>query len=194
MAQLGANIEEDLQLLELRIKQAHQEYEQYFLGSRKREPQRTRHAAQKIIQYYTNIQIKNTAQRFRFNNLRQRFFAYRRKWDHTLKKIEEGRYERDLFKAKVRERERNEARERAHDAAERSAERGAGEKDELFRSYLEARQACGQGADGLSRERMDQILRRQEQQLRSKYGVDKVKFRVVVEGGKAKLKAQPVRG
>lgn len=193
MAQLGTNVEEDLQLLEIRIKQAQQEYEQYFLGSRKREPQRTRLAAQKIIQYYTNVPIKNTGLRFKFNTLRSRFFAYRRKWDHTLRKIEEGRYERDLFKARLRERERNEARERARDAAERRGEPGETRGDALYRSYLDARQACGQGADGLSRERLEKVLAQQERQIRAKYGCEKVRFRVVVEGGKAKLKAQPVR-
>lgn len=188
MAQLGANVEEDLQLLEIRTKQAQQEYERYFLGSRKREPQRARHACQKIIQYYTNVPIRNTALRFKFNSLRSRFFAYRRKWDLTLRKIEEGRYERDLFKAKLRGSERGGAGE----AAERRGEPAEGRGDELYRSYLEARQACGQGAEGLSRERLERILERQERRIRDEYGCEKVRFRVVVEDGKAKLKAQPL--
>ena len=39
MAQFGQDTEADLQLLDVKIKQARNEYEQYFLGTRPREPQ-----------------------------------------------------------------------------------------------------------------------------------------------------------
>ena len=70
MPQLGVEIDDDLQLLDIKLKQLKQEYEQYFLGSRKREPQVTRGEATKIVTYYANVSFKNTALRFRFNNLR----------------------------------------------------------------------------------------------------------------------------
>jgi hypothetical protein len=63
----------------------------------------------------------------------------------------------------------------------------------VFDSYLEARQACGQGTAGITRKKLDALMEKQSAQLRAKSGCEKVKFRVVVEGGKAKLKVSPVR-
>ena len=91
MSVLGTDIEEDLVLLDARLKQLRLEYEQYFMGARKREPQLLRGEVQKIIAYYANVPIRNTGHRFKFNNLRARFFAFRRHWDETQRKIEDGR-------------------------------------------------------------------------------------------------------
>ena len=87
---LGTDIEEDLIQLDARMKMLRNEYEQYFLGSRKREPQLLRGEVQKIINYYANVPIRNTGHRFKFNNLRARYFAFRRHWDDTQRKIEDG--------------------------------------------------------------------------------------------------------
>ena len=59
---------------------------------------------------------------------------------------------------------------------------------------MEAREATGQGRAGLSRERLASQLAEQTAQLRERFGVSEVRFRVVVEDGRAKLKATPVRG
>lgn len=199
MAQIGTDLDEDLQLLEIKIKQCKNEYDQYFLGSRKREPQMLRAEVQRFITYYSNVSIKNTARRFKFNNLRSRFFTYRRLWDETLRKMEEGRYERHLFKAGLRERERNEAAQQAEEASIRQERAGGGEEagggaaDQLFERYAAARRRTGQGDAGLSREKLSALVKKQTAALRSKYGVEKVRFKVVVEDGKAKLKAKPVR-
>lgn len=199
VAQIGIDLDEDLQLLDVKLKQVKNEYDQYFLGSRKREPQMTRNEVQRIITYYSNVPIQNTAQRFKFNNLRARFFTFRRLWDDTLRKIEEGRYERHLFKANIRERERREAEQRAEEQTLRG-EGGAGKggdaggaADQLFERYRAARERTGQGTAGLSRQKLDALVKRQTAAIRDKYGVDKVRFKVVVEGGRAKLKATPVK-
>jgi hypothetical protein len=106
MSQIGVDVVEDLQLLDVKLKQLRNEYEQYFLGSRRREPMLLRGEVQKIIVYYANVPIRNTANRFKFNNLRARYFALRRYWDRVLREIEEGRYERHLFRANLHERQR----------------------------------------------------------------------------------------
>jgi len=203
VAKFGTRIEDDLQLLDIKLKQAKNEYTQYFLGSRKREPQLLRGEVQKMITYYSNVPIQNTAQRFRFSNLRARFFTFRRMWDDTLRKMEEGRYERHLFKADLRERERNEAEQQGEEREIRNAsdEAGAGEGggrrkagDKLFDHYVAARRKAGQGTEGVSRQKLDALVKKQTAALKSKYGVEKVRFKVVVEDGKAKLKATPVKG
>ena len=187
MSLLGADIEEDLNLLDARLKQLRVEYEQYFLGSRKREPQLVRGEVQKIVSYYANVPIRNTGHRFRFNNLRARFFTLRRHWDETLRKIEDGRYERHRFQADLHERERG-----LEDAPAEPAPPARDELDQLLAAWKEARAATGQPNVDLSRERLAAQLEQQRAALRERFGAAEVRFRVVVEDGRAKLKASPV--
>ena len=189
MAQFGTDVVADLEQLDVKLKMLKNEYEQYFMGSRKREPFLLRGEVQKMVAYYANVPIRNTGYRFKFNNLRARFFAFRRHWDRILREIEEGRYERHLFQAKLHEREREErTRSRGSGPAEAKAE-----PEDVFENYLAARQACGQGTAGITREKLDALMEKQSARLRAKSGCQDVRFRVVVEGGKAKLKVSPVR-
>jgi len=187
MAQFGTHVDEDLQLIDVRLKQLRNEYEQYFLGSRKREPQQLRGEVNKMVNYYTNVTIQNTGYRFKFNNLRSRYFSLRRHWDLTCRKIEEGRYERHLFKARIHEQGRDAG------APAQGSVPGQEPGSDLFDSYVAARQATGQGAEGLTKDKLEALLQKQQAQICKQYGVAKVNFRVVVEEGKAKLKATPVR-
>ncbi len=82
------SIDEELQVLENKTKQLKLEYEQYFLGTRPREPAQLRAEVQKIIFRHSNQPIKNTAARFRFNSMNSRFQAFKRQWDLTLRQIE----------------------------------------------------------------------------------------------------------
>ena len=189
MAQFGVEVVEDLQLLDVKLKMLKNEYEQYFMGSRMREPSLLRGEVQKMVAYYANVPIRNTGYRFKFNNLRARFFAFRRHWDRILREIEEGRYERHLFRAKLREKDRTDRPESPRAAA--GSEQA--EREEVFESYLAAREACGQSTAGITRKRLDALMEKQAAQLSTKLGCREVKFRVVVTDGKAKLKVSPVR-
>jgi hypothetical protein len=194
MAEFGANVDEDLQVLDAKVKQLRLDYEQYFLGSRPRVPSQLRGEVQKMISYYANVPIQNTALRFRFNNLRARYFSFRRHWDDTVRKIEDGSYERNVFKANLHERERAARRGAAKAAAGGAAGPlpAAPGPEGLFGDYVAARERCGLGG-GVTAEQFERQLRSQEAAIREKTGCQAVRFRVVVEDGKAKLKATPVR-
>ena len=191
MAEFGKDIEADLHLIDVRLKQLKLEYEQYFLGTRKREPLQTRSELQKYVQLYSQSPIKNTGMRFKYNNLRSRFFTFRRHWDDIVRKINEGTYERHIFKANLKDRERNEAAERRVAAAE--IRERVDDRGDLYDAYVSAREATGQGVKGVTREKLEALLTKQEAAIREKYGARKVRFKVVVEQGKAKLKATAVR-
>lgn len=193
MAELGADTETDLQMLDVKLKQLRMEYEQYFLGARKREPQLLRGEVNKVVAYYANAPIRNTALRFLFNNLRARYFTLKRLWDDTCRKIEEGTYQRHLFQAELHERERAQKRNRKAGTA-KPTDPAASPEDALFDAYVGARTGTGQGAAGLTKEKFAALLKQQEDAIRAKFGAAKVSFRVVVEDGRAKLKATPVKG
>jgi hypothetical protein len=147
---------------------------------------------QKIINYYANVPIRNTGHRFKFNNLRARYFAFRRHWDDTQRKIEDGSYERHRFQAELHERERG--IKNAEPAAPRKAAAPAGRNDldQLYDAWIEARAATGQATAVITREKLAAQLEQQTKTIRERFGAGEVRFRVVVEDGRAKLKASPV--
>ncbi len=191
-------IEEDLQILDVKLKQLRLDYEQYFLGSRPREPVLLRGEVQKLIAYYSNVAIQNTAHRFKFSSLCSRYLTMRRQWDLVIRKIEDGTYERHVFKANLHARGLAGA-----SAATTMPPRKAPLSEpalaeappaaDLFDSYLAACKSVGQETAGLTRDRLSQVMDRQRDSLCKQHGCAEVQFRVVVEGGKAKLKASPVK-
>lgn len=189
-----AKIGEDLELLDHKLGSLKLAYEQYFLGSRPREPVQLRQEVQKLVAYYSNTAIQNTSLRFKFSSLCARYQAHKRQWEEVLRKIEQGAYSPHRFKADLHQRERGpepEPASAAASAAPSPAPVAAGES--LYAAFVAARKQCGQELKGLSLERFDQMLRQQEAQLRAKLGPGELRFRVVIEEGKAKLKAGRVK-
>lgn len=176
-------IEEDLQILDAKIKQLRLDYEQYFLGGRPREPLQTRSEVSKLIALYSNVPIQNTALRFKFSSLCSRFLILRRQWDLTLRKIEEGTYERHVFKADLHARTSPKTMPGSASAPPAS---------HLYDAYVAACRSLGQDTNGLTRERLAAVLEKQRAALLTRHGVGDVRFRVVVEDGRAKLKATPI--
>jgi hypothetical protein len=177
-------IVDDLKVLDAKLNQLKREYEQYFLGTRPREPVLLAGEVRKLIAVQTNNPFPNTALKFKFSSICSRYQAFNRQWQETLRKIEQGTYVRHRFKADLHEREATESREAA------PAPDGSRADDPgIYAAYVEARQACGQDVKSLSPAKLQAVLQKQEKRLRARYGNAEIRFRVVVEGGKAKLKA-----
>jgi hypothetical protein len=180
-------IDEELRMLEFKLAQLKRDYDQYFLGNRPREPVQLRSEVNKTVIELTNTAIKNTAARFKFSSICSRYQAFRRQWDETLRKIEAGTYERHRFKAKLHEQE-------AAANPPPAAEGARAASGDLFESYVEARRACGENVNGLTREKLDAILAQQRAALCAKFGENaEFRFRVKIVDGKARLKASRVK-
>lgn len=187
MSSQTQSTEEVIETLERKLGMLKREYDQYFIGTRPREPVLLRGEVQKTVAFLSNTPITNTAMRFKFSSVCSRYMAYKRQWDETLRKIEAGTYERHRFKARLH----------GADDAEPAAARGGGRpesKPDLYQEYMDARLACGQSTSGLTRDKLEQQLDRQREQLRKKFGSDaSFQFRVAVEEGKVRLKAKRVK-
>jgi len=179
-------IEEELRIFEKKLMQLKLDYDQYFLGSRPREPVMSRAEIQKQVHIFSNNPIPNTADRFKFNSINSRFQAYKRQWDSTLRQIEAGTYTRHVFKANLHDRARNQT------STEPRQQKGAASADAIYHSYLDAARSCGQSVSNITPEKIRNVIQKQEAALRQKLGCDRVNFRVVVQDGKVKLKATPV--
>jgi hypothetical protein len=182
-------IEEELRMLDFKLGQLKRDYDQYFLGTRPREPVQLRGEVNKTVVELTNTAIKNTAARFKFTSICSRYQAFRRQWDEILRKIEAGTYERHRFKAKLHEQGGED------DAAPPQAEAAPARGDDIYERYIDARTKCGESVKGLSREKLDGIIAKQRAQLVEKFGKEaQFRFRVEIEDGKARLKASRVKG
>lgn len=71
-------------------------YEQYFMGIQKIAPSQLHTEAERRLRDLTQISIRNTALRYRFNSLQQKYGSYNSYWRRTLREIEQGRYVRSL--------------------------------------------------------------------------------------------------
>lgn len=94
----AAKLEEEVE--ELRVK-----YEMYFLGNERKEPVRWREDVKKKVLRLKGAFTRNTGLRFRIQSLHARFLSYERLWLRSAREKEEGTYRRDLFKAKLHQRD-----------------------------------------------------------------------------------------
>lgn len=187
----AASPDEELKLLEVKLNQLKLDYEKYFLGTRPTEPAMQRAEVQKTVLRWTNMRITNTAQRFKFNSLNGRYQAFKRQWDNILRQIEAGTYKRHVFKADLRDRERGiDPVATAGTAGSKTAKQNAASsgKNDLFETYRDAMLATGQDPSGLTPAKLNAALLKQEAAVKKKLGCDRVDFKVIVSGGKVKLK------
>ncbi|MHB1844650.1 MAG: MXAN_5187 family protein [Deltaproteobacteria bacterium] len=68
-----------------------------------------------------------------------------------------------------------------------------GHFQQVFKEFVQAREKCGEPADGLTYDRFAVKLRKNKEQLVQKYACKSVRFQVYVKEGKAALKATPVK-
>ena len=95
-----------LKRLEAQLAALRNKHEQYFLGLERVAPDKEREALKKQIDDFKFLVGKNTGLKFGVQSLFNRFLSYERMWLRTEKDIEEGRYTRDLFKARLHRRHR----------------------------------------------------------------------------------------
>lgn len=181
-------IAEDLLILETRLKELLTRYEQYFIGLEKREPLKLLEEVEKLVRRYATTPINNTMYKYRYNSLVARFNSYRQHWNRTLREIEEGRYSRDRFRADMHEAQRNAGKalktERQHEPSQQDKE-----LERIYAELLEARRSCKLPVEGITRQQLADTLDKQRPVLSQKLGTSEIQFRVVVEGGKPKIKA-----
>ena len=212
------DIQKELDQLDAAITSLKVAYDKYFLGMEKLEPIRERAEINKTILDLASRFIRNTGAKFRRDQLKSKFLTYQRLWDRILKQIEDGTYKGHKVKADLHERERlarleaqkqreagrngtapeNGAGAPASNGAARpgapppgAAPRPGDPIQRIFDQYVAAKRKSNESTDGLTPDKMASIIKQQTAALKQKYNCKSVEFRVVVEGGKAKLKAIP---
>src|SRR5262249_55892171 len=191
-------------------------YEQYFLGIERLPPAK---AHQKLKTRMANIKStfnRTTAVQFRVQSLFSKFLTYERLWHRTMQEIENGTYQRDLFKARMRSKHRSAEKPAsapadapapapAPQAAPPPAPSGrsplppqsvTAELPEpklrvIYQAYLDAKKRCGEDVSKMTFESVASKLRKQVPNLLEKHRATSVEFKVVIKEGKAVLRAVP---
>jgi len=194
-----------------RIEEMHKKFTLYFMGIEKRGPFEDREALAKELR---SIRAQSgrwpTGDRFRMNQIQNRFSTYDRMWTRTMKEIEDGTYRRDLNKAKRRANEEPEQQapgeagaegapaEQAPARAARPSPSSSSSEDvlsddrvrRLYNVYMQAKKRTGE-ATNLTVESLRAQLAKQVPAIKAKHNCASVDFKVVMKDGKAMLKAVP---
>lgn len=181
-------IDEDLDMLDQSIKRLRIEHEQYFLGVMRRPPVVLLGRVQKLIVKFASSPPRNTRQKFRFNQLNSKFQVMRQQWGRITRQIEEGTYKPHQFKAKLHEQEREAAAPPKPEARQKPSEAPRSGLDQLCEAFTAARRLTGEHS-AVDREALARVVKQQTAAIREKYGDARVRFKVVIDGDRAKVKA-----
>jgi hypothetical protein len=197
-------VDEDLNQFEKDIRQFKIEYEQFFNGGKPRPPADVEWRIEQLIKKYGERPVRvNSTQRFRYNSLAQTYAKFREVFRKRLRMREEGVIPRH-FGAAARAIEAERSRKRgtrapgrrqAAQEAEVSVTFGdptheIREVEKLYSAFREARERTGDNSNSMDREQFLQFVRRKTAELRKGKTGGKVEYSVVMEDGKARLKAR----
>jgi hypothetical protein len=198
---------EDLELIEKSIRQLQIEWEKFFGGVEKKPPNELRSRVEGLLRRYAGGEIRNNAERFRYQNLVARYGTFSELWAKRLRAIEEGRpmglhgrfAEAALAAAPAHPHAPEHpphalapAPPRTGEVRVQSPERDAEAVKSLFTSFLEARQQLGE-AGSVKFESFQKLIAQQAMRILTEKGATAVDFRLETKDGKVSLKARPVR-
>ncbi|MFK7987313.1 MAG: MXAN_5187 C-terminal domain-containing protein [Sandaracinaceae bacterium] len=89
---------------ELKLKRLRSLYEQYFQGIERIEPAVPKKDLERLFKSLHKDKPRNTAARFRLQQLQASYNTYQMYWSRIVRRIEEGTYERDLRRVRARRR------------------------------------------------------------------------------------------
>lgn len=179
---------EEIELLDVKLRELITRYEQYFLGMEKREPLRQHAEVEKLARRYVGVSITNTMVKFKYASLVSRFNSYNQYWERIKRLIDEGKYSRERFKMELHERER-EQQQKTSATPPPSSPRT--ETDRLYQDFLAARKACNLSTENIGIDLIRSAIEKNKDVILNKYHCRDVEFRVVVEDGTPKIKARP---
>jgi hypothetical protein len=179
------DLRQELESLSSMIRELKVEYEQYFTGLLPLAPDKLHNDVKRKIRQLLKAPLKSSAISFRLKTLEGRYNVFNTYWQRVLKEREEGRYYKDVFKNKLREKI-------AHEEAHSQTLTGKAEKNmqALFSSYKDAFQkATGKHAD-LNYQAFQKSLVERSKELKERHKDKKISFKVVVTNGKVSIKAK----
>lgn len=104
-AAVDKEIQAEVEQIEKDLNELKATYELYFMGVEKLEPVTQRDLIKSTLRRWQEAKPKNTALKFKIQQLKARLVSLENYWERINRQKEEGTYKRDLAKAKRREAE-----------------------------------------------------------------------------------------
>jgi hypothetical protein len=170
-------------------------YEQYFLGIERRPPAIAHRSLRQKIDTLKPSIARTAVVKLKIQNIHHRLQTLERLWARTCQEMENGTYHRDVFKARLHAKQREE-HQRPQQPTATSASKPVGPLTEenlrsVYDSFLAAKKQCQEDISKLTFESVASALRKQVPTLLKKHNVASVEFKVSILDGKAVLKAIP---
>lgn len=179
-------IEQDVEQLVRDLERLRTVYEQYFSGVIKENPIKLREKVAALIRKNHGIPIQNARLKFRYQQSISRYNTFCTYWDRILRKIEEGTYERDLFKANLSAKERGVVHNTKGNAHSENMY-------ELYQKFQSAKDSLSQSLDHVSYKKFQAQLETKKAKLQKKHKDHTISFKITEEGGKVRIKPVAVK-
>jgi hypothetical protein len=199
-------VDEELNLLESQLRRLKIEYEVFFSNPQKKPPSDLEWKVLALLRKFSDGGRMNFSQRFRYNEMAQRYAIYSDLWRKKTRIREEG-YRRPVDAVLSVQGVRPEEHEAAHkvygvrqtaataspdqpfvvDCSDATAEREKVEK--LYVALSDAKKKAGENVSG-SLESFSSFVQKKTEQIRKQYGCQAVEYIVDVADGKVKLTAK----
>ncbi len=182
-----------MQLLDAEIRRLEAEYNMFFAGRLPRLPWETRTKVEALVKKHDRSFIRNTADRFRFETMQNRYAKFCELWERQLSQMEGGRSRRG---AKPPPEPRRAEKAEAADAERvvrfssgRDLAADAERVKDLYEKLAAVKQAAGEATVPI--ERVAALVKAQVE----KYAAEgsEVAFRVALKDGKVSLTVKPVK-
>jgi len=196
-------VDEELNALETNLRRLKIEYEIYFNNPTKRPPAdtewRVSNTIRKLSDGYSDGQRMNFAQRYRYNELTQRYALLSDLWRKKTRIREEGyRRPQDALLSVQGVRVFEQEKPATHhptlhpftvQCSDVGSEREKVQK--LFDALLEAKRKAGEDVSkGGNLDSFEKFVQTKTDQIRKQYGCHSVEYSVEMDGGQVRLKAK----
>ncbi|MFA5908098.1 MAG: hypothetical protein WC815_04905 [Vicinamibacterales bacterium] len=197
MASPKSDFDREMQLLDAEIRRLEAEYNMFFAGRLPRLPWETRTKVEALVKKHDRSFIRNTADRFRFETMQNRYAKFCELWERQLSQMEGGRPRRGAKPPpEPRRAEKAEPAQAAADgervvrfSSGRDLAADAERVKDLYEKLAAVKQAAGEATVPI--ERVAALVKAQVE----KYAAEgsEVAFRVALKDGKVSLTVRPVK-
>jgi hypothetical protein len=202
--------DEELTVLEGQLRRLKIEYEIYFSNPQKRPPTDVEWKVLSMLRKFSDGGRMNFSQRYRYNEMAQRYAVYSDLWRKKSRIREEGyRRPQDAILSIQGVREAEESKPQAHPVygvskaaaavaggasapgtfTMHESEAGREQLERLYNTLVAAKKQTGENVSG-SLESFSSFVQKKTDQIRKQYNCQDVEFSVEVANGQVKLKAK----
>ena len=177
MVAMLKNLDEQIQTLRI-------EFEQYFAGILKYQPEKLKTEVERNFRNLLKAPLKNSEHNFRARALKYRYNTLDTYWKRVLREKEEGRYHKDVFKSNFRQ-------DKKAQAEKSKSKEGVAQRQiqNIYEVYSRALIQHGFKGSEISLEAFQSALTQRASSLKTQNPGKKIKFSIVLKDGMPSVEA-----